>query len=466
MPQSLLRAGAALRLSENDAGIGRRYGGWETRMRIAIIGTGYVGLVTGVCFAETGNHVICVDKDADKIETLKRGELPIYELGLAELYHHNVEANRLEFTIDLAEAVRAGDLIVIAVGTPGCPDGSVDLDAVWAVTDGIADAMDHHCMVIVKSTVPVGTTEQIKERIAAKTSQTFDIANNPEFLKQGLAIDDFNKPDRVVAGVEREEVGETLRELYRPFLRSGNPMIITDIRTSEMIKYVSNAMLATKISFINEIANLCEVIGANIDDLRRGVCSDKRIGTPFMFPGLGYGGSCFPKDVPGLVHIAEEHGHECRILKAVHEVNVRQPFRMFEKMVRYFGGSIEGRTIAVWGVAYKAGTGDIRLSPSIAIVEKLLAEGASVRLHDPRALSSAKERLGSRATYCEDCYEALKGADALLVGTDWREYRSPDFERIQTMLKSPAIFDGRNIYVARQVRQKGLAYFGVGHAPA
>jgi len=431
-------------------------------MRIAVLGTGYVGLVTGACFAETGNHVVCADKDVSKIDLLNSGKLPIYELGLEELYEHNVAAGRLSFTTDLAEAARASDIVFIAVGTPPLPDGSADLTAVWSVADEIADALDHHCLVVVKSTVPVGTTEQVRQRIADRTEQSFDIANNPEFLKEGLAIDDFNKPDRVVVGVESEQAGEILSELYQPFLRSGNPIIVTDIRTSELIKYVSNAMLATKISFINEMANLCEHLGADVDILRRGVCSDKRIGTAFMFPGIGYGGSCFPKDVPALIYAARQCGMESRLLRAVDEVNKHQPLRMAEKIKGYFNGELAGRTIAVWGIAYKAGTNDIRVSPSMIIIKELLDAGASVLLHDPQALGSARGSLGDRVTYCQDCYEALAGADVLLVGTDWREYRSPDFDRIKQMLKHPVIFDGRNIYVPDRLRRRGFTYFGVG----
>ena len=431
-------------------------------MKIAVIGTGYVGLVTGACFAETGNHVTCVDKDESKIDMLNSGTLPIYELGLEDLYEHNVSAGRLSFTTDLGQAVRTSDTVFIAVGTPPLPDGAADLTAVWAVADEIADALDHHCLVVVKSTVPVGTTEKVRDRIAARTKQSFDIANNPEFLKEGLAIDDFNKPDRVVVGVEKEQVGEVLSELYLPFLRSGNPMIVTDISTSELIKYVSNAMLATKISFINEMANICEFVGADVDSLRRGVCSDRRIGTAFMFPGIGYGGSCFPKDVPALMHVARQCGLESLVLQAVDAVNKNQPLRMAEKIKDYFAGDLAGRTIAVWGAAYKAGTSDVRFSPSVIIIERLLEAGASVRLHDPQALEAARGDLGDRVTYCEDCYEALEAADVLLVGTDWREYRSPDFDRIREAMKHPVIFDGRNIYVPERLRQRGFEYFGVG----
>lgn len=431
-------------------------------MRIAIIGTGYVGLVTGVCLAETGNTVVCVDKDASKIDMLNSGKLPIYELGLEELYEHNRQAGRLTFTSDLAEAVRRSDIIFITVGTPPQPDGSADLSAIWAVADSIADAMDHHCLVVVKSTVPVGTTLATKQRIAAKTDQSFDIANNPEFLKEGLAIDDFNKPDRIVVGVENDDAGELLSELYLPFLRSGNPMVITNLQTSELTKYTANAMLATKISFINEIANLCELVGGDIDELRHGVCSDKRIGFQFMFPGIGYGGSCFPKDVPALIHIARQHGMEGKILQAVHDVNQLQPLRMVEKLKDHFQGELAGRTIAVWGAAYKAGTNDVRVSPSITIIESLLASGANIRLHDPQALDSARAVLGDRVTYCDDCYDAVDGADVLLVATDWREYRSPDFQRIRASLSDPAIFDGRNIFLPKRLRDKGFKYYGIG----
>ena len=432
-------------------------------MNIAIVGTGYVGLVAGACFAETGHHVICVDKDASKIEMLCNGKLPIYELGLDDLYHNNVHAGRLSFTGDLAEAVRQSDTIFMAVGTPPMADGSADLSDIWATADEIADAMDHPCLVVVKSTVPVGTTEKIRERIAVRTDQPFDIANNPEFLKEGLAIDDFNKPDRIVVGVEKLEVGERLTELYAPFQRSGCPMIVTNTRTSELTKYAANAMLATKISFINEIANICEVVGADVEMVRKGICSDKRIGMAFMFPGIGYGGSCFPKDVPALIRVAEQHGVEPHLLRAVDEVNAHQAARMARKIRMHFGGDLAGRTLAVWGASYKAGTSDVRVSPSIVVIERLLDLGMAVRLHDPRAMESARDRLGDRVMYCEDGYEALDGADALMIGTDWREYRSPDFDQVRERLASSVIFDGRNLYGIDQMQWEGFTYYGIGH---
>lgn len=431
-------------------------------MRIAVIGSGYVGLVSGLCLAETGNHVVCVDKDEERIRGLNLGTLPIYEMGLDDLYHHNVESNRIVFTTDLQNAVKCSDLVFIAVGTPPQADGHVDVSAVWVVSDEIASAMDHPCLVIVKSTVPVGTTLKVKERIASLTDQSFDIANNPEFLKEGLAVEDFNKPDRIVIGVENLQTEETLRELYTPFMRGGNPLIVTDICTSELIKYVSNAMLATKISFINEAANLCEIIGANIRDLRRGVCSDKRIGLSFMFPGIGYGGSCFPKDVPALINIGKEHGYRCHVLEAVHTVNSQQPGRMFDKICSFLGGELAGKTVAVWGVAYKAGTDDVRRSPSIIIIEMLLKASVRVQVHDPQAIPTAKKVLGDRVTYYKDAYEALNGADVLLVGTDWREYRTPDFDIIRDRLSHKAVFDGRNIYNPARVRSKGVTYVGIG----
>ena len=431
-------------------------------MKITIIGCGYVGLVTGACFAETGNHVIGVDKDAERVNDLNRGNLPIYELGMDNLVRHNLQAQRLTFTTDLAAAVHTSELIFICVGTPPTSDGSADLIAVMAVTDALADAIDHSCIVVVKSTVPIGTTQLVKERIRTKARSDFDIANNPEFLREGLAIDDFNRPDRVIVGVERKEVGDVFRELYRPFLRAGNPMIVTDPRTSEMIKYVSNAMLATKISFINEMANLCEAVGADIDQLRLGVCSDKRIGVEFMFPGIGYGGSCLPKDIPALIHTGEESGVNCRLLKMVHEVNEHQPRRMFERIRDLFKGDLREKTGAVWGTAFKAGTNDVRFSPSIAIIEMLLGAGARIRVHDPWALDTTRAVLGDRVVYCRDCYEALDGADFLFVGTDWREYRSPDFELIQKKLRFPILLDGRNIYDPERMRIRGFVYGGVG----
>ena len=430
-------------------------------MKITVVGCGYVGLVTGACLAETGNHVVCVDKDGGRVEMLRRGKLPLYELGLDDLVVHNLEAGRLEFVTDLAAAVRRSELIFIAVGTPPNPDGSADLSAVWAVADGIAEALDHACIVVVKSTVPVGTSAKVAERIGAKTSQSFQIANNPEFLREGLAIDDFNRPDRVVVGVDRPETGEVLRELYLPFLRTNNPFIVTDLQTSELIKYVSNAMLATKISFINEMANVCEVLGADGDQMRRGVCADRRIGIEFMFPGIGYGGSCLPKDVPALYHTAGEHGYDCHLLKAVHEVNQLQPMRMAGSIVAFLE-EVGGSSLAVWGTAYKAGTNDVRFSPSLTIIQELLDRSIRVSVHDPQAAATTREVLGDRVRYCGDCYEALEGADALFVGADWREYRSPDFERVKAGLRHPMIFDGRNIYDPVRVRARGFGYRGVG----
>ena len=431
-------------------------------MKLAMVGAGYVGLVTSVCFAETGNHVICVDKDPARIDNLNKGVLPIYELGLDELCQHNVKAGRLTFTTDLTDAVQRSEIVFLAVGTPPREDGSADLTAVHAVADGIARAMDRPILIVVKSTVPVGTTAELKQRISARTSIPFEVANNPEFLKEGLAIDDFNKPDRVIVGVEKPEVADVLRELYGPFMRGGNPLIVTDLKTSELIKYVANSMLATKISFINEMANLCEVLGADIHLLRRGVCSDKRIGSEFMFPGIGYGGSCLPKDVPALVETARQHSFDCRLLKAVHQINLLQPTRMLDRIKAYLGGRLEGRKIAVWGVAYKSGTDDVRFSPSLAIVQALVKAGAKVQVHDPQAVPKARMELGDKVAFFDDSYACLDGADALLIGTDWREYRSPDFDRIKSSLKHPAIFDGRNVLEGARVRARGFAYFGVG----
>jgi len=431
-------------------------------MKIAVVGTGYVGLVTGICLAESGNDVICVDIDEEKIGKLNRGEIPFYEPGLEELFERNVKEGRLCFTTNLEEGVQKSLLIFIAVGTPPREDGSADLRAVFAVAEGIGKAMNGYKIITTKSTVPVGTTRRVKEIISSLTKHEFDVVSNPEFLKEGNALNDFMKPDRVVIGVEDVRVAEIMKELYAPFVRTENPIIVMDIESAEMTKYAANALLATKISFMNEIANLCELVGADVEMVRKGVGADKRIGYQFLFPGVGYGGSCFPKDVKALIKTAEDCGYELKIAKAVDEVNFAQRERFFQKIYNHFKGDLEGRKIAVWGLAFKPGTDDMREAPSITVVNRLLEHGAKVHVHDPKANSAAKSLFGNRIFYYNDYYEPLDGADALVLVTEWPEFRNPDFERMKGLMKSPVLFDGRNIYNPAKLRKMGFVYYGIG----
>jgi len=431
-------------------------------MKIAVVGTGYVGLVTGVCLAESGNDAICVDIDEEKIGKLNRGEIPFYEPGLEELLKRNVKEERLRFTTSLEEGVQESLLIFIAVGTPLKEDGSADLSAVFAVAEGIGKAMNGYKIIITKSTVPVGTTRRIQEIISNHTEHEFDVVSNPEFLKEGNAVNDFMKPDRVVIGVEDVRVAEIMKELYAPFVRTENPIIVMDIESAEMTKYAANALLATKISFMNEIANLCEQVGADVENIRKGVGADKRIGYQFLFPGVGYGGSCFPKDVKALIRMAESHSYELKIAKAVDEVNFAQRERFFQKIYNHFGGNLEGKKIAVWGLAFKPGTDDMREAPSITIINKLLEHGAVVHVHDPKANGAAKSIFSNRIFYYNDYYEPLDGAEALVLVTEWPEFRNPDFEKMKELMKSPVVFDGRNIYNPAKLRKIGFTYYGVG----
>src|SRR6185369_3228134 len=397
-------------------------------MRIAVIGTGYVGLVTGSCFAESGNEVTCVDIDARKIERLRQGQMPIYEPGLEELVVRNVEAERLHFTTDTVAAIKTARLVFLAVGTPPAADGSADLTALFSVVDAIAPHLRSDAIVVTKSTVPVGTAAKLAARLKELTGRECDVASNPEFLKEGAALDDFQKPDRVVVGVRRPEVAEVLRTLYAPFLRTENPFLVMSPESSEMTKYVANALLATKISFINEMANLCERMQADIDDVRRGIGHDQRIGFAFLFPGVGYGGSCFPKDVRALVRKAEEAHVEPRILAAVDAVNTAQKEVLFHKLRDHFAGELAGRTIAVWGLSFKTRTDDIREAPALVLIDQLLAAGAIVRAHDPVAMPNVRAIYGEKVTFCEQQYEALDGADALAIVTEWSEFRTPNFD--------------------------------------
>jgi len=443
-------------------------------MRLTMVGAGYVGLVTGACLSNTGNEVTCLDVDPEKIRTLNEGECPIYEPGLTELMELNVKSGRLRFTTDKAEAYRDAEMIFICVGTPSDDEGHADLQYVFAVADDIGAVIKQlgpgtkAKVVVVKSTVPVGTTEAVKERIRGIVGDLpFHVADNPEFLKEGAAIQDFNKPDRVVVGVEDEEVGERMRELYAPFVRQGHPIFVMDIRSSEMVKYASNNFLATKISYINEMARLCEVFGADIDAVRHGMCSDSRIGNKFLYPGVGYGGSCFPKDTLACISMGRISDTPMQLSQAVHDVNQRQRAFFFDKIERHFAerGGLEGKTLAFWGVAFKPNTDDIRAAPAITLMEKAIARGATVRAHDPVAASNASRVFGDRATFHDDMYEALEGADALVISTDWDEFKSPDFERVRAGLASPVIFDGRNLYKPAQMRREGFCYHSVGRLP-
>ena len=431
-------------------------------MKITIIGTGYVGLVTGACLAESGNNVICVDIDDEKVGRLNQGKLPFYEPGLGDLAMRNVKEERLRFTTNFEEGIQNSLLIFIAVGTPPNADGSSDLSAIFSVAEGIGKAMNGYKIVITKSTVPVGTTRRIKEVISGLTDQQFDVVSNPEFLKEGNAVNDFMKPDRIIIGVEDIRIAEIMKELYAPFVRTENPIIIMDIESAEMTKYAANTLLATKISFMNEIANLCEQVGADVENVRKGIGADKRIGYQFLFPGVGYGGSCFPKDIKALIKTAENSGYNLKIAKAVEEVNFAQREKFFKKIYDYFGGHLEGKKIAVWGLSFKPGTDDMREAPSISIINRLLEHGVEVRVHDPKANGTAEAIFGEHITYFTNPYDSLQSAEALVLVTEWPEFRNPNFRRMKELMKDPVVFDGRNIYNPTRLRETGFIYYGVG----
>jgi len=430
-------------------------------MKIAVVGTGYVGLVLGACLAENGNEVIGVDKDEAKIKTLEAGKMPIYEPGLEEIVKRNTEEERLSFSTDLPAAVRASDIVFIAVGTPQGEDGSADLQHVLAVAHAIGQSIQKYTVVVDKSTVPVGTARKVRAAIACETTQPFSVVSNPEFLKQGAAIEDFMKPDRVVIGCDDQRSGEIMKELYKPFTRTGAPIMMMDTASAELSKYAANSMLATKISFMNEIANVCEKVGADVDQVRRAIGADQRIGKSFLFPGVGYGGSCFPKDVKALIKSSSDAGYDFKILHAVEAVNSRQKLRLVEKMQAHFT-DLKGRTIAMWGLAFKPRTDDMREAPAIPIIEALLEKGASVRAYDPEAEHTARRLFGDRITLTGRSYEALHGADALAVVTEWNEFREPDFQRMRQLLRAPVVFDGRNIYSPEQMQTLGFTYFSIG----
>ena len=438
-------------------------------MKVAVVGTGYVGLVTGTCFAESGNDVVCIDNNVQKIEMLNAGRIPIYEPGLLELVLRNKDDGRLTFTTDLASAVRAARLIFIAVGTPQSAEGDADLTAVFAVADAIGDALKDvppgppgSRVVITKSTVPVGTNAKVAERLDAKGCAHVDVASNPEFLKEGAAIEDFMKPDRVVVGIRKPEVGEVLRELYVPFLRTERPFLTMTPESAEMTKYVANAMLATKISFINEMANLCDRVNADINDVRKGIGHDQRIGFKFLFPGPGYGGSCFPKDIEAIIAVGRKAGLPLKLMRAVDEVNDEQKMVLFQKVNQHFGDDLKGKTIAVWGLAFKPRTDDIREAPALSLINSLLESGASVRVHDPEAMDNVKAIYGTKLHYADRPYGALEGADGLVLVTEWPEFQNADFELIRRLLKEHVIFDGRNIYDEKIMAQRGFTYYGIG----
>ena len=431
-------------------------------MKIAVIGTGYVGLVVGACLAETGNDVTCADVDQGKIDGLKQNVLPIYEPGLDSLVERNQQQGRLHFTADVPAAVATAEVVFIAVGTPPDEDGSADLRHVLNVAEVIGRHMTRELVVVTKSTVPVGTAAKVAAAVSKHARQPFHMCSNPEFLKEGAALDDFMKPDRVVLGVDSDHARSVMAELYAPFVRTGKPIIFMDIPSAEMTKYAANAMLATRISFMNEIANLCEKVGANVDLVRKGIGSDARIGPSFLFPGPGYGGSCFPKDVKALVRTAGEAGSRLAVLEAVEDANERQKHRLFEKLHCALGNDVRGAHIAVWGLAFKPQTDDMREAPALTLIDDVLAAGSTVTAHDPAALHEAKRRIGNRIAYAESNYEALNGADALVVVTDWNEYRHPDFGRMKATLRRPIVVDGRNLYDAKKMQSLGFSYFSFG----
>jgi UDPglucose 6-dehydrogenase len=436
-------------------------------MKITIVGTGYVGLVTGTCFAEVGIDVTCVDIDQKKIDGLKEGIMPIYEPGLEAMVKRNYEKNRLHFSTSLADSVKGADAAFIAVGTPPGEDGSADLKYVLAVAREIGQHIDDYTVVVTKSTVPVGTAKKVKAALKDELKKRgaripFDVASNPEFLKEGAAIADFLKPDRIVVGIESEQAQKTMEKLYKPFLLNGHPTIFMDIPSAEMTKYAANSMLATKISFMNDIANLCEIMGADVNMVRRGIGSDNRIGTKFIYPGVGYGGSCFPKDVKALIKTADENGYEMQVLKAVEEVNEAQKSVLVNKVKKHFGSDLSGMTFAIWGLSFKPKTDDMREAPSIVIINQLLEAGAQVKAFDPVAMHEATRDLGDSITYAKDEYDALVDADALLLVTEWPEFRVPNFNVVGKLLKNKIIFDGRNIYDQEELKESEFTYYGIG----
>ncbi len=435
-------------------------------MKLCVVGTGYVGLVAGTCFAESGNDVICVDVDESKVAALRGGEVPIYEPGLEELIKRNTQQGRLTFQTDLADAVRRSEICFIAVGTPEGRDGEADLTAVMAVARGIGETMDGYRVIVDKSTVPVGTAAKVEQIVGSSTDQPYDVVSNPEFLKEGAAIADFQKPDRVVIGCRTDRAWRMMQQLYNPFVRTGNPILRMSPESAEMTKYAANAMLAARISLMNEIANLCEATDSDVEDVRRGVGLDQRLGSAFLFPGVGYGGSCFPKDVKALIKVAEGCGLEAQVLQAVDDVNSRQKRWLFEKASRYVTKDLGQARLAVWGLSFKPRTDDMREAPSVVLINSLLEAGASVAAHDPVAMPAARRLFGDRVEYFESAYDALQGADALLVVTEWQEFKQPDFRRMKELLDTPLVIDGRNLYDRDEMAGLGFRYVAVGRQPA
>jgi len=431
-------------------------------MNIAIVGTGYVGLVTGTCLAETGNTVICVDIDKEKVQKMKEGKVPIYEPHLDAIFERNIKQGRLSFTTNLAEAVEHAKVIFLALPTPPGEDGSADLSYVLGVADDLGKIIKEYKVIVDKSTVPVGTAEKVRKAIARNAKVEFDVVSNPEFLREGFAVDDFMKPDRVVIGTSSEKAKHIMEDLFKPYVRQGNPVIFMDEKSAELTKYAANAFLATKITFMNEIANLCELLGADVDKVRRGIGSDERIGKRFLFPGIGYGGSCFPKDVQAIAKSASDVGYNFAILQAVMQVNEKQKTIIVPKILDYFGGSLKGKKIALWGLAFKPDTDDIREAPSLYIIKELLNEGAEVCAFDPEAMENVKKLLGKKINFSENHYDTLQGADALVIATEWSLFRNPDFDKIASLLKNKVIFDGRNLYETESMKELGFTYYSIG----
>jgi UDPglucose 6-dehydrogenase len=431
-------------------------------MKIAVVGTGYVGLVTGTCFAETGNKVVCVDIDQSKVEKLKSGQITIYEPGLEKLFLRNIKEERLRFTTELALVVDEVEMIFLALPTPPGADGAADLKYVLGVAKELGKLIKGYKVIVNKSTVPVGTADKVRAAIAKNYHGDFDVVSNPEFLREGVAVDDFMKPDRVVIGTNSERARKLMSELYAPFVRQGNPIIFMDERSSELTKYAANSFLAMKISFMNEIAQLCERMGADVDMVRRGIGSDDRIGKRFLFSGIGYGGSCFPKDVQALIKSADEFDYDIKILKAVEKVNANQKVHLVEKIKSFYQGNLKGKHFALWGLAFKPSTDDIREAPALSMIKALLQEGATITAYDPEAMSSVKNEIGNNINYAQSQYQALEGSDALLIATEWSEFRTPDFERIGQLLLSKVIFDGRNLFEVAKLQQLGYQYISIG----
>jgi UDPglucose 6-dehydrogenase len=431
-------------------------------MKIAVVGTGYVGLVTGTCFAETGNHVTCIDIDENKVNLMKQGEVPIYEPGLKSMFEKNIRHNRLSFTTDLKSGIKNAQVIFLALPTPPGEDGSADLKYILGVAEELGKIIEDYVVIVDKSTVPVGTGDKVHSAVSSNAKVNFDIVSNPEFLREGVAIDDFMKPDRVVLGVNSNQAEKVMKQLYEPFVRQGNPIIFMDVKSAEMTKYAANAFLATKITFMNEIANLAEKVGANVDMVRKGIGTDTRIGKRFLFSGIGYGGSCFPKDVLALSKTAKENAYDFRMLEAVMAVNHDQKTKLFPTMEGYFKGDLKGKKIALWGLAFKPNTDDIREAPSLYMIDELLKAGAEVIAYDPEAMRNVKDILGDKISYVEGEYEALDDADALLIVTEWQVFRSPDFSEIKKRMKGEVIFDGRNLFNPNTVKEKGFDYFSIG----